>query len=485
MREFLRRLWSPPSAVPRPTGHAPRASWMWWAAALVAGALFVTVCLHQMRASKRCEERYAVLYERVKIVWRGWDFYGVAMAASSLAKEGAKAELYPPTRVTTLDEWNRWSRPYADRLGIGGVGSGTYFYPPILAVLMEPAAREGPYRLQERWNWTARAMMPALVVLSLLLAWRAYGRFGVAEAAVACALMALSYPILWGVVECSNVSILMALLTTGALWALLSGRVVLFGALLALAIQLKISPVIILPWLVLRRKWAALASVIVASAVLLAVSVHFAGWDNHVRYVRNVMPFVSTGDAFFPNQSLTGLVRRAAEVELFRFDLAPAEMRIALMAKALSALALGAAYLALLFWTRRAESAPRLAAEFMLLVAAGLAASPLSWEHHYTMAFPLWVLLWAGARHWLDGADRWIALGLGAVAALLCTAYFPAELLGHRPWLRHLSSYQLYALVPAVAALAMIHARDRRKVEATAGNGEGAASELPQEPSPQ
>jgi hypothetical protein len=431
------------------------------------GALFVWTCLHQMRASRRCEERYAILYQRVKIVWRGWDFYGVAMAASTLAKEGAKSELYPPARVATLEQWNAWGRPYADRLGIGGVGSGTYFYPPILAVLMEPAAREGPYRLQERWNWTARGMMPALVLLTLLLAWRTYGRVGVAEVVVACALMGLSYPILWGVVECANVSILMALLTTGALWALLSGRVVLFGALLALAIQLKVSPVIILPWLVLRRKWAALASVIAASIVLLGVSVHFAGWENHVRYVRNVMPFVSAGDAYFPNQSLTGLVRRAAEGEQYRFDLAPAEWRIALMAKVLSAFALGGAYLALLFWTRRAESAPRLCAEFMLLVAAGLAASPLSWEHHYTMAFPLWVLLWAGARHWLDGADRWVALGLGAVAALLCTAYFPAELLGHRPWLRHLSSYQLFALVPAVAALAMIHARDWREPDGT------------------
>src|SRR4051794_10821039 len=63
-------------------------------------------------------------------------------------------------------------------------------------------------------------------------------------------------------------------------------------------------------WAGLRREWRMLAGVATAVCGGLALSVYVYGIESHLSYVR-VLTFISArGEAYFPNQSMNGLLNR-------------------------------------------------------------------------------------------------------------------------------------------------------------------------------
>ncbi len=158
-------------------------------------------------------------------------------------------------------------------------GIGWYIYPPLLAFLYTPLVSLPP---------AAAAMVMlvcnmTLMVLSVFLATREFSRrFGVqiggwTTCAVALTAVLLTADKLKGELQMWQTNMLLLFLFTSAL-CLLDRRPGLAGLALGFAFNIKYWPIVLMPYLLLRRQWtaaAAFAASIVAFALLPSVE---TGW---------------------------------------------------------------------------------------------------------------------------------------------------------------------------------------------------------------
>jgi hypothetical protein len=215
------------------------------------------------------------------------------------------------------------------------------------------------------------------------------------------ALLMLSWYPTWLHLHLGQITILLCALVFGAWYYLRRGHDGRAGALLAVAAVLKIYPVFLLGYLVLRRRWRALwAAVAVGLALVLAqAAIEPRQWLDYFTIVapRNAAEWTNSPR----NASLAGIGMRLFvgndEVRPV-FDAPAVEPFVRV---ALYALVLGCVALVL----GRRRRAPDLDGEFGLFVCAMVLLSPLSWEHSYIfLLLPLGVI-WARLRA-INGAWR-------------------------------------------------------------------------------
>ena len=219
---------------------------------------------------------------------------------------------------------------------------------------------------------------------------------------------------------------------------------------LSLAILLKTYPVLLLPLLVMRRRYAAAGAVV----GLLALYALAAWWVLPQQlwgdWVRNVLPTGGYGlrpfGLFLPvepwNHSINGLM-------LFVQDRTPSLLGLRtswltrpltyLLAGAVAAATVGVSY----FSARRGLSAKTLDLEFALFLLMTFLVAPLSWEHHLVYALP--AALFA-VDFLLRGRARG-PLAAAVVAALFVIAWdFPRDEMYHlRGWLAPLNTIKFFA----------------------------------------
>ena len=78
------------------------------------------------------------------------------------------------------------------------------------------------------------------------------------------------------------------------------------GAATALAVVLKVSPVVLAWWLFTQRRWRSVRAGLIAGAVLLAISLLGAGLDAHLRYIEITRDTAASGQS---ELSLAGLAK--------------------------------------------------------------------------------------------------------------------------------------------------------------------------------
>lgn len=291
----------------------------------------------------------------------------------------------------------------------------SYIYPPIAAIVYRPFATPSDPR-------------PGLRLVNRIMLWVAI--------ALACWLgrslgwMVLAIPIaallfypLVRAVQLNQASVLITVMIGGALVAIQHRRRWLAGAALAVAIAIKPQLVLAVPLLAWRLR-PTLVATLISGSVLLAVSLIGAGIANHVTYVTDVLPSLSDGYAFFPNQSWNGLWNRIVHGDMLRFQIAPPSAVVRLLT-----IAFGLATLAAGIWaTRRART--REVAGVDVLAFAWLVAtlaSPIAWEHHYAPCLFLFVR-WLSVRRHNPSLERYdIAIAGGWICL---SSYFEVRLLG-------------------------------------------------------
>ncbi|MGE5366965.1 MAG: glycosyltransferase 87 family protein [Betaproteobacteria bacterium] len=185
-----------------------------------------------------------------------------------------------------------------------------------------------------------------------------------------------------------------------ATWALFNGREAVGGLWLAVAAAIRASPLIYLPYLVLKRRWLACVVFIVA---FLAVSLipdvigalrgghtgHFTGWLRQV-VGPALVPGTSSNLVFWDiwnganlyNQSLRGLINRFATGPVF--GLTPT--MILIVVDGIFAAIVG---VLLLMSPRRREY---VAIDTAVLLIAMLALSPMTSRYHYIFVLPAVIL---------------------------------------------------------------------------------------------
>jgi hypothetical protein len=233
-----------------------------------------------------------------------------------------------------------------------------------------------------------------------------------------------------------QIQVFLTMLFAMALYYWVRERPVPAGALIGLMTLVKPQYAVIVLWFLLRKRypalWAALSVVTVGSAISLALF----GWQEHVRYL-DVLTFIAKrGESFYANLSVNGILNRllfnGPNLEWDANSYAPYNPWIYALTTLSSILIAGGA---LLIYNK--SHAVDLAA---ITITATL-ASPVAWDHHYGVLFPIFALLVA---RW--GVEPG-AVGLGVAYLLVSNSWSPMNLLSRVPILNLLQSMELFGVL--------------------------------------
>lgn len=146
--------------------------------------------------------------------------------------------------------------------------------PPLIGVIFRPlAALPGSSGAYVWWALTISAMASSL----LLLARQRPGLTGLA-------LLLLVIPVTYEI-GVGNVNALLLLGALGTWWLATRGREQAAGAVVAAMVAVKLTPGVFVLWLLVQRRWRALAACVVAGLVLLGVGIAGAGLQAHLDFL--------------------------------------------------------------------------------------------------------------------------------------------------------------------------------------------------------
>lgn len=261
----------------------------------------------------------------------------------------------------------------ADVYDFRSAQGAAFVYPPFAALLSEPLSRVPLGLLQVLW---AAATLAALVGVARVGMRPVVALLGLP---LTLALLLLSSPVR-SHLRFGQVGLFLVLLVAADL--LRSSRRP--GVGLGLAIAVKLTPAVFLPWLLVQRRFRTLrtAVAVAAGASLLGLVLL---WPSTVQYLGHAL---WSTDRFIPsdvpgNQSVRGMLLRTPLPD------DAAQLLWLLVALVLAVLAtLGA---------RRLEDAGQRLGAVGVLAALSVAVSPISWVHHLVfLALPLAALVGAG-----------------------------------------------------------------------------------------
>ena len=214
-----------------------------------------------------------------------------------------------------------------------------------------------------------------------------------------------------------------ALFALGLLaWAV--GWKVSSGVLIGAISLIKPHYALFLVWAALRREMRFAAACAVTIGVGLAASVAVYGLANHLDYLR-VLSFLSQhGEAYYPNQSVNGMLNRLMSIfdpqAFVSLDL-PAGQFPPFTLWIWAATLVSSLALLLLALLRPFQQAGRgRVVDLSLMAVSCTMASPIAWEHHYGVTLPIYAVMLATC---LGDRSRLMLLGISYV---LVSTYVPA-----------------------------------------------------------
>lgn len=249
--------------------------------------------------------------------------------------------------------------------------------------------------------------------------------------------------------------VLLALMLLG-FWLLQHGRPWSSGSLFALATAIKVFPLAVFPYLVWRRQWASVASMLIFLAVfLLVVPAPVRGFQHNLSELKTWyqgMVASSSEQGFgqrddqnwsWMNQSLISLTHRLTRPVNYNQDnpdYAPATMNLldldfktANWVVAAISIVIGLGFIAVMPPMRR-RTARSDAEEIGILFCLMTVASPLARQYYFIwLFFPLTVLIYRAACDPRAAVRKgtWIVLAVSGALACLSFPVFPHALQAH------------------------------------------------------
>jgi hypothetical protein len=214
-----------------------------------------------------------------------------------------------------------------------------------------------------------------------------------------------------------------ALFALGLL-AWVAGWRVSSGVLIGVISLIKPHYGLFLVWAALRREMRFAAACAATIGVGLAASVAVYGLANHVDYLR-VLSFLSQhGEAYYPNQSVNGVLNRLMSifdpVAYVSLDLPAGQFPPFTPWVWASTLASSLALLLFALLRPLQQGIGDRVIDLALMAVACTMASPIAWEHHYGVTLPIYAVLLAACL-----GDRGRLMWLG-VSYVLVSTYVPA-----------------------------------------------------------
>jgi alpha-1,2-mannosyltransferase len=175
-------------------------------------------------------------------------------------------------------------------------------------------------------------------------------------------------------------------------WCWMKDKKGIAGALTGIICLLKPQYSIILGWGIFRQQWTFVLSFAATLLAGLLVSVSVFGVTDHLDYLR-VLSFLSKhGDAYYPNQSINGLLNRLFQngnILVWQGRAWPPFNPWVYGGTLISSIALISMAL---FWPmKKSEKGSIL--DFSIVALTCTMASPLAWVHHYGILLPIYAFL--------------------------------------------------------------------------------------------
>lgn len=339
--------------------------------------------------------------------------YGAYYVAARVISEGEAVSPYHVDRlpdghmrfVAPAPPASEWQHIASHR---GVFTSMPFIYPPFFAVLLQPLARL-PFE-------TSYAVWRGLELLFLAAAvWLTAGagehRLHQDEwlylAVILCTFAPFADEILIG-----QVGSFVLLLVSVGVWMLKRQKDIPSAIAFAAAALVKVTPLMVVPVMLLHRRWRWLGVYTVALAAMLSFSVWQAGWKSHREFATSILPAISCGAPDRDNMSLF------ASIEQISLGYMPDSLASTIMVSKTGCnlakiIALG---LALLLLVRVAlhHSPENTGEHAVMMMLATLPLSPISWRHQYTLALLPLLYLWGRVQ---DRTDRMLVYGLFAAVS--------------------------------------------------------------------
>jgi alpha-1,2-mannosyltransferase len=260
-----------------------------------------------------------------------------------------------------------------------------YIYPPVFALLVAPLALLPDAVANVVWLVIGQAALAAALVLTL----RRLRPRGWALTAILCVTLTF-YP-LWIDAVQGQANLLVLLLVTAGVGGIAQGKPT-FGIALGAAAALKLTPVILLVWLLLDRRFREAAWMIGALGGLTAAAALLRFHDTVV-FFGQVLPALSQGTAFYANESLAGVVLRLFSSNPYTTPWVAISWAFLLPG--------AGAILLIAFWFWRTGHQPALVRSLAFIPLLPLLSS-VTWPHHLVILLPVvWVAAIALAeRDW-------------------------------------------------------------------------------------
>jgi hypothetical protein len=359
-------------------------------------------------------------------VWIAWTILLLAAAAVYAGKAADERSAFIRWRHQVHDFWqgaNIWD---------------IYMFPnpPIMPITLSPLMALPPVTGAVAWFALKALMATACIVAVLRMVrgpdgppWPWWGELLV---------IVLSLRPLLSDLHHGNINILILALIVAMLAAWRSGLDVLAGLLLALAITMKVTPALFVPYFIWKRSWRTAGSSLLGLGIfLLVVPSIFMGAEFNGRALamwwhRILSPFVAGSEMSEQevNQSMVGVLTRLLTASRDgRYGRLLDLNVVALSASTVATIAKGmcVGIVALMMALCRTRTVrrddPRLVGEFALVVLTMLIVSERSWKHHFvTLLLPYaYVVYRAAVRPGPRRVRVALSVLLGLSALLIAT----------------------------------------------------------------
>jgi hypothetical protein len=310
----------------------------------------------------------------------GYDLSALVVGARVL-HDGGRAHLYDHNdRYYNIADTPVFEQA-AHELGFVGYAPTAFVHPPLLAAMAEPLAA-APFRLTVR-AWLVASL--AATVAGIWLAFRTWAPRWARPWPLALAFAALAWfePVRYALWLGQTTPFVFLDLVL-ALWLVRRKRHVAAGALLSLAVFLKLTPLALVAAWAWQRRTRALAGVGAGLGVLTALSVALTGVGPNLAYARRVAEISGIALVTFNNHSLSALLTRYTfrEPDLSTFVMLtpPLWVRATVVAAGVAFVVLAVAL------TRRRRDAALLDA---LSILAMLLLPSIAWTHYFVFLLPV------------------------------------------------------------------------------------------------
>lgn len=283
-----------------------------------------------------------------------------------------------------------------------------FIYPPLFAILMLPFVVVPTAIVPMVWLIVMHAALGVtfFIVLRRLRANRLVMLLAL--------LITLAFYPLWVEASQAQANLPILLLVTLGILGVTDGKPKA-GIWIGLAAALKLTPGLLIVWLLVERRFRAASWMIAGFLTSSALAALLRPADSLI-YVRVVIPQLARGTAYWSNQSIDGVVSRLFTANRYTTPLVDLSWAHVLV------VALAVAAMAFWMWARRRQDEP-LTRAFAFLPLVPL-VSAVSWEHHLVILLPLvWLIVTALAdRGW---PLRETAVAGLAIVTLLAIPHLP------------------------------------------------------------